>query len=634
MSTEPQTSEPKPAPAEAVDPNQHVREYLSYYIEFKHAPHYAVLLNGAWGIGKTFLIRKILDEYYAGKEKKYIYLSLYGLSSFEELDRALMSAIYPVLDKRYIKLASKAAKVALSFVKVKNEFDLTDISSKFKDRLYVFDDLERCALSVQQVMGYINEFVEHEGCKVIIIANENSIKEKPEYLDRREKTVGKVLEVQSAVHHALAFFISNVEDADTRTFLQVRTEQIGNLFAQSNSHNLRVLQQTLWDFERLYKVIDPTRKGNDAAMRVLLSLIFSLSFEVKSGRLNQQEVASRFEYQWFSFIKETKKDKPLTRMEESILRYEGVDLTDAILSNEVCIDILFKGLLRPSDIDSCIAASPHFQESTEQLPWRLVWNLMDVPDDVFTKALTKMEQQFVDHEFIIPGETLHVFGLRLWTASEGLLGISRAKAFEQNRAYVDYMFEQGKLDHLEPETWPSSLSGYGGLVMQQEQTDDFKELVNYYDEKRKQARLNQHPVWGEEVLSDMKNNVDIFSKIALQNGVRNPYYQIPVLGTIEPAKFVQTWLSMQPSAQKSLAIALDGRYIHGTLNGALQTELPWLHQVKVEAEKQLVSATSAAQVRFRRLFSWSVDKYLPKPDQDETDEPEVDTPNSSGDDTP
>jgi hypothetical protein len=91
---------------------------------------------------------------------------------------------------------------------------------------------------------------------------------------------------------------------------------------------------------------------------------------------------------------------------------------------------------------------------------------------------------------------------------------------------------------------------------------------------------------------------------------------------------------MQPSAQKSLAIALDGRYIHGTLNGALQTELPWLHQVKVEAEKQLVSATSAAQVRFRRLFSWSVDKYLPKPDQDETDEPEVDTPNSSGDDTP
>ena len=44
----------------ASDRNDHIREYLKYYISFPRSPGYAVLLNGAWGIGKTFLIKKCL----------------------------------------------------------------------------------------------------------------------------------------------------------------------------------------------------------------------------------------------------------------------------------------------------------------------------------------------------------------------------------------------------------------------------------------------------------------------------------------------------------------------------------------------------------------------------------------------
>jgi hypothetical protein len=110
----------------------------------------------------------------------------------------------------------------------------------------------------------------------------------------------------------------------------------------------------------------------------------------------------------------------------------------------------------------------------------------------------------------------------------------------------------------------------------------------------------------------MKNNVDVFSKVALQNGVHNPYYRIPVLATIDPAKFVQTWLAMKPAAQKSLAVALDGRYHTDMLYGDLKDELPWLRQVKVEAERQLASASRPTLVRFRWLFGFTLDKYLPE----------------------
>lgn len=109
----------------------------------------------------------------------------------------------------------------------------------------------------------------------------------------------------------------------------------------------------------------------------------------------------------------------------------------------------------------------------------------------------------------------------------------------------------------------------------------------------------------------MKNNMDIFSKVALQNGVHNPYYRIPVLATIDPAEFVRTWIAMKPAAQKNLAVALDGRYQANILYRDLKDELPWLRQVKVEAEKQLASAGNQTVVRFRLLFGFTIDKHLP-----------------------
>ncbi len=81
-------------PPIAVDRNKHVKEYLSYYISFPHSPRFAVILNGTWGIGKTFLVRKFLQSSEM-KETKSVYISLYGLASLDEINDALFRALYP-----------------------------------------------------------------------------------------------------------------------------------------------------------------------------------------------------------------------------------------------------------------------------------------------------------------------------------------------------------------------------------------------------------------------------------------------------------------------------------------------------------------------------------------------------------
>ena len=41
--------------------------------------------------------------------------------------------------------------------------------------IFVFDDLERCDCPLNEIFGFLNELVEHENTKVIIIANEKEL---------------------------------------------------------------------------------------------------------------------------------------------------------------------------------------------------------------------------------------------------------------------------------------------------------------------------------------------------------------------------------------------------------------------------------------------------------------------------
>jgi predicted ATPase len=50
------------------EPNQHIWEYLKFYISMKHAPYFAVMIDGAWGIGKTYLVKKFLQQYFSGEK--------------------------------------------------------------------------------------------------------------------------------------------------------------------------------------------------------------------------------------------------------------------------------------------------------------------------------------------------------------------------------------------------------------------------------------------------------------------------------------------------------------------------------------------------------------------------------------
>lgn len=156
----------------------------------------AALIEGDWGSGKTFFVQgKLLDELniHVGTKTKYnkkiIYISLYGIENLQQV----MDEIYAALMESFfdekigkkgagetigkgINFISKIASTGLKYFSIDTD-DLPRISElkKIKNAVLIFDDLERCNMNINQIFGFINNLVEHNDIKVIIVANQAEI---------------------------------------------------------------------------------------------------------------------------------------------------------------------------------------------------------------------------------------------------------------------------------------------------------------------------------------------------------------------------------------------------------------------------------------------------------------------------
>ena len=145
--------------------NSHIEEYLDYYCGLSHPPGFAVLLKGEWGCGKTWFINKYCEKLKEQKQK-YLYVSLYGMTSFSEIEDTFFQQLHPVLSSKGMKIAGKvlqgAIKASLKFdinsdgkddgsLSIQNcNIDLTENFKKADESILIFDDLERCQIDVNK----------------------------------------------------------------------------------------------------------------------------------------------------------------------------------------------------------------------------------------------------------------------------------------------------------------------------------------------------------------------------------------------------------------------------------------------------------------------------------------------------
>ena len=271
--------------------NEHIAQYLFQYLE-NPDPQYAVMLKGKWGCGKSYFIQEWIKQYKKKQkdgevEIEPIYVSLYGLQEVSQITKAIDKVLHPFLYTKGATVAKKLLKLAGN-ITFKTNFDLANrdelsIDATFdslsilflKDnddiistKLIIFDDFERCLIEPKQLLGYINKFVEHGACHVIVIGDETHIKKeyKNQLKEFKEKTIGREFEVETDGENALDSFI-----LPSAEWLKSQKEFILDCFKSTKWDNLRILRQCLYDFSILYDEIDSTLlKKGDSFMKCLL----------------------------------------------------------------------------------------------------------------------------------------------------------------------------------------------------------------------------------------------------------------------------------------------------------------------------------------------------------------------------
>ncbi len=334
-----------------------MEELVDSILDYVRADYtdYAIMINGEWGSGKTYfwnhkIKNKIESLQLNGRKYTTIYMSLYGISNLEEISKKIFIETTQLMDKnlrKYMETNKQTtipeyAKTGLdmaNFFGVSKNGEKVDYESFFatNDKVLCFDDLERANVDVVDILGYINNFVEHDHIKTIIICNEKElatkfkssniemktfiatylldkqgdlktetdrpmvekIRDKIEYVfDKandyeriKEKLIGETFEYAPKFNYIINGLLMRYENnPDLIRFLRENTNLIISTFNKSGTRNLRILKHALNDFRKIYEIINKSYPNtNLRVLQTMLIFTIAVSFEIKAGKITKDK---------------------------------------------------------------------------------------------------------------------------------------------------------------------------------------------------------------------------------------------------------------------------------------------------------------------------------------------------------
>lgn len=205
------------------------------------------------------------------------------------------------------------------------------------DKVLCFDDLERANVDVIDILGYINNFVEHDHIKTIIICNEKELSTKLKnsnlemktfiatyLLDRegklnvktdkpmverirdtieyvfdkandyeriKEKLIGETFEYTPEFNYIINGLLMRYENyPDLIRFLRENTNLITSTFNKSGTRNLRILKHALNDFKKVFDMVNKAYPNtNNRILQTMLIFTIAISFEIKAGKITKDK---------------------------------------------------------------------------------------------------------------------------------------------------------------------------------------------------------------------------------------------------------------------------------------------------------------------------------------------------------
>jgi len=249
---------------------EHLDRYLS-----SPPPGYALLLTGEWGVGKTYLWRL-----YAESLGRFglvpISISVAGLSSLEELDRAVLQAAISRIGDQPIREASSAIGRSLLRTIQLDPDDLrlkTDLVSG--KTVVCIDDLERFVGDLGVLFGFVMDLIERANVHCILIADESRASEKFEdFAETRERVIGKTVHLVPNIRRFIEQTVREMPRGSRRPILLENTDLVIAIVEGAKVVNLRTVRYLITELESVLRQVAPHAKASASFARLFEAIAF------------------------------------------------------------------------------------------------------------------------------------------------------------------------------------------------------------------------------------------------------------------------------------------------------------------------------------------------------------------------
>ncbi|WP_254202672.1 P-loop NTPase fold protein, partial [Acinetobacter sp. BY419] len=558
------------------EPNKHIEEYLDYYFDGKKNFEYAVLLNGAWGSGKTWFVKQYLEKK-EDQGKKICYVSLNGITKTSLIDEAIFKSIHPILGSKGAKLAGQILKGTLkATVKIDLDGDSKSDGSisgripkielpdylKINDNfILVFDDLERCELKKEEVLGYINYFVEQENIKTLIVSNEEEIKDNDEYARKKEKLIGATFRYIEDQDLAIQSILQEVEGTELKTLLNSKLDLIKQTFNQVGYKNLRSFKQTIFAFERFYKkeYFEYKENFDYEIFEKVIKAFLILSLENKKGRFNKEILNFKFDEK-----EPVTDDEKRKRALQHLLSFVGDDaqkfqkkyqisLKEYIFSKKLWENILNKNIIDDEIINKELYEA-YFRFKEEQPTWYKLWHYLNLSDVKFKELVKEAKVSIEKSELTNVTDILQSVSMLVYFKEKKLIHFSIENvlilAVEQFKKVVSLGENVKKLRYFDIR---DESGGYGLYARELPIFHEFlKNISQAYEDKYVEKDTERV----EELLSLMEHDSYEFYQ-----QITNKYYDYPILNSLESIHFLNQILKIEYRNAMNALDGLKSRYI-------------------------------------------------------------------------
>lgn len=325
-----------------LDNREKIIKSIQVYIN-ENMSDYAIMINGAWGSGKTYFVKnELIPE--LEQDKPVIYISLFGIKTIDDLVNVMSLHILNIysneraqkranlngnsfrqINSRNISSTSKVTTTLMSLISKglklvpKGEdtkafvSDLQKNSIKFNRYIFIFDDFERSIIDKIELLGFFDELVEQNNAKVIIVCNESKItnareeksannaqQENNESDDKRlvddyrlykEKVIGLTVKYEANLYSVYeTVLMKETNNDNTFSLLLQYKNDILELFKITHSINIRTLMFTFKRFKELREEIESVFQTNKKDMTYFDEYVSIIMLNVVTASLSYKDL--------------------------------------------------------------------------------------------------------------------------------------------------------------------------------------------------------------------------------------------------------------------------------------------------------------------------------------------------------